>query len=139
MVLGDGNTVLRRSARSMDTAIFPSKYFLPREMADEMKKPNKAGVCLATIPLASQLIHMKEFLSLAHSAAPTERNELEVDPETDAEAASILRQCTSNWKAAQSDNRKHQLDTFDETGIFPAICRHGAILAVADMVQSGEL
>lgn len=28
---------------------------------------------------------------------------------------------------------------FDETGIFLALCRHGFVLVVADMVQSGEL
>jgi Kyakuja-Dileera-Zisupton transposase len=28
---------------------------------------------------------------------------------------------------------------FDETGIFLALCRHGFILVVADMVRSGEL
>lgn len=28
---------------------------------------------------------------------------------------------------------------FDETGIFLAICRHGFVLLVADMVKSGEL
>jgi hypothetical protein len=28
---------------------------------------------------------------------------------------------------------------FDETGIFLALCRHGFVLVVVDMVQSGEL
>jgi len=28
---------------------------------------------------------------------------------------------------------------FDETGIFLALCRHGFVLLVADMVKSGEL
>lgn len=28
---------------------------------------------------------------------------------------------------------------FDETGIFLALCRHGFVLVVADMIQSGEL
>jgi hypothetical protein len=28
---------------------------------------------------------------------------------------------------------------FDETGIFLALCRHGFVLLVADMVQSGEM
>jgi hypothetical protein len=28
---------------------------------------------------------------------------------------------------------------FDETGIFLALCRHGFVLLVADMVRSGEL
>jgi hypothetical protein len=28
---------------------------------------------------------------------------------------------------------------FDETGIFLALCRHGFVLVLADMVRSGEL
>jgi hypothetical protein len=28
---------------------------------------------------------------------------------------------------------------YDETGFFPALCRHGFILKVVDMVKSGEL
>lgn len=28
---------------------------------------------------------------------------------------------------------------FDESGIFLALCRHGFVLLVADMVRSGEL
>jgi hypothetical protein len=28
---------------------------------------------------------------------------------------------------------------FDETGIFVALCRHGFVLMLADMVKSGEL
>ncbi|KAJ7748011.1 hypothetical protein B0H14DRAFT_3897197 [Mycena olivaceomarginata] len=28
---------------------------------------------------------------------------------------------------------------YDETGIFPALCRHGFVLVVVDMIQSGEL
>jgi hypothetical protein len=27
---------------------------------------------------------------------------------------------------------------FDETGIFLSLCRHGFVLAIADMVRSGE-
>jgi hypothetical protein len=28
---------------------------------------------------------------------------------------------------------------FEETGLFLALCRHGFVLLLADMVQSGEL
>jgi hypothetical protein len=28
---------------------------------------------------------------------------------------------------------------FDETGIFVALCRHGFVLLIVDMVRSGEL
>lgn len=28
---------------------------------------------------------------------------------------------------------------FDETGVFLALCRHGFVLVIVDMVQSGEM
>jgi hypothetical protein len=28
---------------------------------------------------------------------------------------------------------------FDETGIFLALCRHGFVLVITDMIKSGEL
>jgi hypothetical protein len=28
---------------------------------------------------------------------------------------------------------------YDETGIFPVLCRHGFMLVIVDMVKSGEL
>jgi hypothetical protein len=46
--------------------------------------------------------------------------------------------CANNWKAAQSDSKKHMWGIFDETGLFASACRHGLILWIADMVRSGE-
>ena len=37
------------------------------------------------------------------------------------------------------DVTSHTSGAFDETGIFLSLCRHGFVLLVADMVQSGEL
>ena len=31
------------------------------------------------------------------------------------------------------------LGMYDETGIFLSLCRHGFVLVVLDMIQSGEL
>ncbi|KZT06605.1 uncharacterized protein LAESUDRAFT_759121 [Laetiporus sulphureus 93-53] len=47
--------------------------------------------------------------------------------------------CVTNWKAAASEDHKRMWAIFDEAGIFVAACRHGLVLWVADMVQSGEL
>ncbi|KAF8178807.1 hypothetical protein K438DRAFT_1977654 [Mycena galopus ATCC 62051] len=48
------------------------------------------------------------------------------------------------WAADGVDNMKedvtaHAWGMYDETGIFPALCRHGFMLVVVDMVKSGEL
>jgi hypothetical protein len=52
---------------------------------------------------------------------------------------SIAADCSKNWKAASSDEKKRMWSIFDETGIFVSTCHHGFILWYADMVQSGEL
>lgn len=46
--------------------------------------------------------------------------------------------CANNWKAAQSDSKKRMWGIFAETGLFASACRHGFVLWVADMIQSGE-
>ncbi|KAK7678110.1 hypothetical protein QCA50_018903 [Cerrena zonata] len=50
-----------------------------------------------------------------------------------------LDTCAKNWKAAAANEKKQTWDIFDETGIFASACRHGLILWLIDMVQSGEL
>ncbi len=60
------------------------------------------------------------------------------DP-TDGESQEGISDCARNWKAAASDEHKKMWAIFDETGIFAAACRHGLILWLVDMVQSGEL
>ncbi|KAF8308652.1 hypothetical protein F5887DRAFT_1068103 [Amanita rubescens] len=49
--------------------------------------------------------------------------------------------CSSQWSNMNQDARatSHTSGVFDETGIFLSLCRHGFVLLVADMVQSGEL
>lgn len=47
--------------------------------------------------------------------------------------------CESRWHNMNSEATAKSWGIFDETGVFVALCRHGFILAVADMVRSGEL
>ncbi|KAG1897855.1 uncharacterized protein F5891DRAFT_1191479 [Suillus fuscotomentosus] len=49
---------------------------------------------------------------------------------------SIAADCSKNWKAATSDEKKRMWSIFDETGIFVSTCRHGFILWYADMANS---
>jgi hypothetical protein len=57
----------------------------------------------------------------------------------DADATTSPGECTKNWTAAKDDSTKSMWTTYDETGIFGAVCRHGCALILCDMVQSGEL
>lgn len=47
--------------------------------------------------------------------------------------------CASRWTNMAADITSRMWAIFDETGIFLALCRHGFVLVVADMVRSGEL
>jgi hypothetical protein len=47
--------------------------------------------------------------------------------------------CATQWANMKNDLTARMWGIFDEMGVFLALCRHGFVLVVADMVQSGEL
>ncbi|KAJ7093863.1 hypothetical protein B0H15DRAFT_776350 [Mycena belliarum] len=47
--------------------------------------------------------------------------------------------CSERWSNMREEITARALSMYDETGIFLSLCRHGFVLLVADMVQSGEL
>ncbi|KAJ7138739.1 hypothetical protein C8R43DRAFT_1089295 [Mycena crocata] len=55
----------------------------------------------------------------------------EVDEEEDG--------CSERWQNMKEDVTSRAYGIYDETGIFPALCRHGFCLIMVDMIKSGEL
>ncbi|KAJ6510472.1 hypothetical protein C8R45DRAFT_1050270 [Mycena sanguinolenta] len=51
----------------------------------------------------------------------------------------VKNPCSDCWKNMIDDVTSRMWGIFNETGIFLALCRHGFVLVVADMVRSGEL
>ncbi|KAF7371233.1 hypothetical protein MSAN_00759000 [Mycena sanguinolenta] len=47
--------------------------------------------------------------------------------------------CHERWKNLKEDMTSRMWGVFDETGVFLALCRHGFVLLLADMVRRGEL
>ncbi|KAF7377629.1 hypothetical protein MSAN_00185700 [Mycena sanguinolenta] len=47
--------------------------------------------------------------------------------------------CHERWKNLKEDMTSRMWGVFNETGVFLALCRHGFVLLLADMVRSGEL
>ncbi|KAJ6614479.1 hypothetical protein B0H10DRAFT_2221215 [Mycena sp. CBHHK59/15] len=47
--------------------------------------------------------------------------------------------CTERWQNMKEDVTARAWGMYDETGLFPALCRHGFVLIVVDMIKSGEL
>ncbi|KAJ7578621.1 hypothetical protein C8J56DRAFT_1111628, partial [Mycena floridula] len=62
--------------------------------------------------------------------------DIHLDPEkpVDNEA-----QGCDQWHNSKESNTRPMWRIYDETGIFLSLCRHGFVLVIADMVQSGEL
>lgn len=47
--------------------------------------------------------------------------------------------CTSRWKNAGPEGQKRMFSMYLITGLFICLCRHGILLMMCDMIQSGEL
>ena len=55
------------------------------------------------------------------------------------ELADSVNICIERWRNAGSESRKKMFALFAIAGIFLAVCRHGHVLFVCDMIRSGEL
>jgi hypothetical protein len=47
--------------------------------------------------------------------------------------------CAERWRNMRASFTAKMWGVFEETGLFLALCRHGFVLLLADMVRSGEL
>lgn len=47
--------------------------------------------------------------------------------------------CADRWANLADDSSKKMIGIFEQTGIFAAVCRHGCVLKMCDMIKSGEL
>jgi hypothetical protein len=47
--------------------------------------------------------------------------------------------CADRWRNMKSELTAKMWGIFEETGLFLALCRHGFVLLLVDMVRSGEL
>ncbi|KAJ6501407.1 hypothetical protein DFH09DRAFT_1335950 [Mycena vulgaris] len=47
--------------------------------------------------------------------------------------------CSERWQNMKEEVTSCAYGMYDETGFFPALCRHGFVLKVVDMIKSGEL
>ena len=55
------------------------------------------------------------------------------------ELAKCLNTCVDRWRNAGPEARKKMYALFAIAGIFLAVCRHGHVLVMCDMIRSGEL
>lgn len=55
------------------------------------------------------------------------------------ELAQCVNTCVERWRVAGPEARKKMYALFAIAGIFLAVCRHGHVLVMCDMIRSGEL
>ena len=55
------------------------------------------------------------------------------------ELAQCVNTCVERWRNAGPEARKKMFALFAVAGVFLAVCRHGHVLAICDMIRSGEL
>jgi len=51
----------------------------------------------------------------------------------------LPQDCVERWKNAGPEARKKMFSLFAVSGVFLTACRHGHVLLICDMIQSGEL
>ncbi|KIY46451.1 hypothetical protein FISHEDRAFT_47269 [Fistulina hepatica ATCC 64428] len=139
MLVMDGNNSLKRIAGLRertrgDCSAFDSDYFISEEFVNSFAHEVQS--------------HRHD----SHPSAPEQSTDLRTtdEDEDDKEdgAQPLLNAlnetvaptpCADNWKAAMASEVKRMWGIYRETGVFATACRHGFILWLADMVQSGEL
>ncbi|KAJ7737113.1 hypothetical protein B0H16DRAFT_1664771 [Mycena metata] len=107
----DGNIAPGASRERLDTRVPAGDYYLSREEVDKWSKEGLKDL-------------MRDF-------EPGDEEEGSVGDEGAG--------CSERWQNMKEDSTARAYGMYDKTGIFPALCRHGFVLVIVDMVKSGEL
>ncbi|KAG8919151.1 hypothetical protein FRC02_001856 [Tulasnella sp. 418] len=147
----DGNNSLKRfgNAGNADRRDFKSDYYLSREDVDSftnegVKKPlqkGKRGRKDQVDDLGNEEDEADvdvEMRNVETQQSNDEWNTPAMD-NVEKDLEDVISVCVERWKANADDSKKGMFGCFEESGIFAAFCRHGFLLALTDMVASGEL
>lgn len=162
----DGGNSLKRFANAgsaSNTLNFSSDYFVSHEDVEKFAKPIKESGTLKKGKGKGKAKNSKassDGCNEGEDDEHTEDTQMELNDNSaeDGQAANdefmvknlpigegadedghLLSSCTERWKANADDAHKKVFNCFEEAGVFVCLCRHGHVLAVADMVSSGEL
>ncbi|KAG9087653.1 hypothetical protein FS749_002765 [Ceratobasidium sp. UAMH 11750] len=126
----DGNDSLKRVANAsvVDPRVLENDYFLDSKFVDRFANE---------VPRRSTKTAKTALAPQAADPQPGDNDERDNQDNDDCEAEALT--CHGCWKNSQADEQGKKLVVFDETGVFVVSCRHGHIILVEDMRQSGEL
>ncbi|KAJ7748091.1 hypothetical protein B0H16DRAFT_1663553 [Mycena metata] len=111
VVDADGNVAPGASKERLDSRVAAGDYYLSREEVDKWSKEGLEDLMRGFVP----------------------------GSEEEENAGDEGAGCSERWQNMKEDATARAYGMYDETGIFPALCRHGFVLVVVDMVKSGEL
>jgi hypothetical protein len=120
MIVMDANSSLRtvrHKARVDSRELEDPEYLLPESYVNKF---------------ADEVLQRQ---SLDEKVAPSRNG----DPCDGAEEVTSGNPCTERWRAANETSNKKSWALYRETGIFACACRHGFLLWLCDLVDSGEL
>ncbi|KIO22578.1 hypothetical protein M407DRAFT_39675, partial [Tulasnella calospora MUT 4182] len=129
----DGGNSLKRFANAgtaSTTLAFDSNYFVSREEDDVREDEHTEDTHMELS------INAEEDLRVTTDEFVVKNLPITEGADDDGH---LLSSCTERWKANADDAQKKTFSCFEETGVFVCLCRHGHVLAIADMVASGEL
>ncbi|KAJ6476961.1 hypothetical protein C8R45DRAFT_1158132 [Mycena sanguinolenta] len=119
----DGNDSAKRFARKTREEWDGEGNLLPRESAERDDSRRAPGdYFIAREVVDSWAVADEEELAKAH------------DEDEEKESG-----CSEKWQNMKESHTVRAAAVYDETGIFAGLCRHGFVLALVDMVKSGEL
>ncbi|KAJ7214578.1 hypothetical protein GGX14DRAFT_359992 [Mycena pura] len=122
----DGNNSLKRFARRERETISDDETTAPGASKER---------CDDRVPPGDYYLPREEVDIWAQEGLEELMKGFVADPEWEEESDG----CTERWQNMKEDVTARAWGLYDETGIFISLCRHGFVLVVADMVQSGEL
>lgn len=169
LAIDGGNSLKRFSntGTASDNLAFNGDYFVPREEVDKFaRKEKEAGLSKGKRSKGKgkgKKAKGPEGADAEDDAGEDEHVEdtnMELDAELGGDGSTaaedfvvknlpigegadnvghLLGSCTERWKASTDDTLKKTFSCFKEAGVFVCLCCHGHVLAIADMVSSGEL
>ncbi|KAJ6493155.1 hypothetical protein C8R45DRAFT_1095669 [Mycena sanguinolenta] len=119
----DGNDSAKRFARKTREEWDGEGNLLPRESAERDDSRRAPGdYFIAREVVDSWAVADEEELAKAH------------DEDEEKESG-----CSEKWQNMKESHTVRAAAVYNETGIFAGLCQHGFVLALVDMVKSGEL
>ncbi|KAF8572998.1 hypothetical protein K439DRAFT_1564199, partial [Ramaria rubella] len=119
---GEGKIILSVNIERRDNrSVFGDYYLTPEEVnlfAYEVKR--------RLPPAGTTQEDIRQFAAVTEEGRPVD-------------GADEPMPCTEKWVNMSEDAVKKMWGIYWETGIFLALCRHGSVLVMCDMIRSGEL